>query len=208
MATAATSVPELGDAVLGALSAGLDFLPIACFALDARGYILVRNRAACRLLQRSGLITAAGDVLGVASPRYNRVLRELVYRMATNGRRPAGFCMVRQGGKPLSVMVAPWQGGRLSGSPVAMVFVGEPEMPLQSDPSLLADLFGFTTAESRLASLLTRGASIDEAATVLDLSKHTVKNQQRHLFAKTRTNTHTDLVRVLLGSPAHLDLFG
>lgn len=195
-----------GDAVLGALSAGLDFLPVACFALDAHGNIVARNRAAWRLQQRCGLIAANDNMLVVNAPRYNRMLRELVFRAATNGRQRAGFHIARHGAKPLSVLVVPCQGGFLSGSPSAMVFIGEPEMPIQSDPALLADLFGFTPAESRLASLLTRGASIDEAATVLGLSKHTVKNQQRRLFAKTRTNTHTDLVRVLVGSPAHLDL--
>ena len=60
------------------------------------------------------------------------------------------------------------------------------------------DLFQMTPAEARLACLLADGASLDECAIQLGVSRNTARSQLQAVFAKTGTRRQGDLVRLLL----------
>jgi DNA-binding CsgD family transcriptional regulator len=72
------------------------------------------------------------------------------------------------------------------------------------DPSVLAAVFGLTPAEARLASIMATGANPELAADQLHVSRETVRNQLKALFAKTATHRQAELVALLsklLSSP-------
>jgi DNA-binding CsgD family transcriptional regulator len=66
----------------------------------------------------------------------------------------------------------------------------------------LQQLYGLTPAESRLALLLAAGNAPKEAAQQLQVGISTVRSQLKSIFAKTDTNRQSELVRLLLMSPA------
>jgi DNA-binding CsgD family transcriptional regulator len=68
----------------------------------------------------------------------------------------------------------------------------------------LADMFGLTPSEARLAMALASGDSLDDAATRLGLTIETARNYSKRVFAKTRTRGQADLVRTIIGSVAWL----
>ena len=72
------------------------------------------------------------------------------------------------------------------------------------NPVILQDLFGFTPAESRLATLLVNGKSVLECAEALGVRISTVREQLSNLFAKTQTSRQPELVSML----SRLDLLG
>ena len=206
METEFTFVRTATSAMRDAMFAGLDLLPIALFATGKDGHVLFQNRAATRLLRLSELVRTNEGVLEFASQLHNESLRKLIARAASGNRPPEGFHLSRPSRKPLSVLVlssAP-KGLQERTANTALVFISDPELPQQVDTAMLEDLFGFTPAEARVASLLMKGCDIEDVSAQLYISKHTTRNHMRRLFSKTNTRRQSDLVHTLLGSPAHL----
>ena len=64
--------------------------------------------------------------------------------------------------------------------------------------SLLARTFSLTPSEAKLACIIARGAGPDTAATELNISRETARNQLKSIFAKTATHRQGELVALLL----------
>ena len=64
--------------------------------------------------------------------------------------------------------------------------------------AILAKTFRLTPAEAKLASVIARGASPEIAAGELKISRETVRNQLKSVFAKTDTHRQSELVALLL----------
>jgi len=86
----------------------------------------------------------------------------------------------------------------------AAAFISDPDRHTASAKDVLRQLYGFTTAEARLASCLLGGLSLEESAARIGITRNTVRTQIKRLFVKTSTSRQGDLVRVLLESPATL----
>lgn len=61
----------------------------------------------------------------------------------------------------------------------------------------LRQVFGLTSAETRLAELLLRGETLGEASAELGLSLETARTQLKNIFLRTQTNRQADLLRLL-----------
>lgn len=108
---------------------------------------------------------------------------------------------------PLTVIVRPGPAFRPLKKPLlrtAMLVLRDPGRRPIIPSATLARLFGLTPAESLLASELARGASLDEAATNLSISRNTARTQLQSVFMKTGVNRQGELVRMLLTSAAAL----
>jgi DNA-binding CsgD family transcriptional regulator len=72
---------------------------------------------------------------------------------------------------------------------------------------VLADLFGLTLAESRLAECLIQGISPTQYAAQQGLSQNTVRNQLKSIFEKTGVRRQSDLVSLIWNvlAPAKYD---
>ncbi|MFB3078283.1 MAG: helix-turn-helix transcriptional regulator [Lysobacterales bacterium] len=64
------------------------------------------------------------------------------------------------------------------------------------------ELFGLTRAEARLAMQLANGATLDEAAEKLHISRNTVKSHLSSVFSKTGVTRQTKLIQLILRSVA------
>jgi DNA-binding CsgD family transcriptional regulator len=93
--------------------------------------------------------------------------------------------------------------GPFLGARVLFIFVDLGPKP-GPDPRLLMSLFGLTTAEARLASLLAGGAALDEIAGQLGIARETARNQLKAVFAKTETHRQGELVALLSQLTAEL----
>jgi DNA-binding CsgD family transcriptional regulator len=65
------------------------------------------------------------------------------------------------------------------------------------DASLLAQAFGLTGAEARLASYIGTGESIELAAERVRVSVSTARTQLKAVFAKTNTHLQAELVALI-----------
>jgi DNA-binding CsgD family transcriptional regulator len=65
-------------------------------------------------------------------------------------------------------------------------------------PAILAKTFQFNGPESKLASVLARGAPLQTAARELQIPWQTARNQLKSVFAKTQTHSQSELVALLM----------
>ncbi|KMO31867.1 hypothetical protein VQ02_25305 [Methylobacterium variabile] len=198
---AATLSEALGRAALDGTLRGLDQVAQAALALDGSGRIVGANARAEALLDAAFRIS--DGVLRVADPRARDEIAALA--QALQSRRPfaAGPVLVpRPDRRPLVLRVLPL--AEAARSPFlgasALLTITDLEAERRPDPTLLAQVFGLTAAEARLAAFLAAGASLEEAANALGIAVGTARSQIKAVFAKTGTGRQGALV-ALLGAP-------
>ena len=111
-----------------------------------------------------------------------------------------------EGAAALHVLVSPLRSERtdlgLPGSrTAAVVFLSQPGRREMVPADVLQVLHGLTPAEARLAAELAEGLSLEEIAARHDLSKGTLRNHLKAVFAKTGIHRQVELVRLVLNSP-------
>ena len=183
----------------------LGHLPEATFLVDRTARLRASNPAGDALLaQRDGLVLAR-CCLACAAPREHQALRRLI--AATTGaggkRLDSGRLVVsRPSGRPpllLSVlaMTHPLLGPIGAPEPVAAIVTKDPERLAQLSEDELNALYSMTGAEARLALLIRRGLTLQDAARRLHITKNTARTHMKAVYAKTGVHRQADLVRLL-----------
>jgi DNA-binding CsgD family transcriptional regulator len=103
----------------------------------------------------------------------------------------------RGDGRPAYVLtVAPLHPDLAIGDrPLAMIVIVDPERHSPSD-SELVELFGFSSAEARLAAALMTGKTLTEIAAEFGLRVPTLRTQLRAILKKVGAKRQSDLVRI------------
>jgi DNA-binding CsgD family transcriptional regulator len=65
------------------------------------------------------------------------------------------------------------------------------------DPAVLREVFGLTPVESKVASVISTGASPEHAAEEMEIAVVTARNHLKAVFAKTGTHRQSELVALL-----------
>ena len=81
---------------------------------------------------------------------------------------------------------------------MAMVMITDPDRDIYPSEEIIAQAFGLTQAEARLAARLATGQSLERIATELGISEGTVRNQLKAVFQKTETHRQGELIALLL----------
>lgn len=199
---------HLGDIRLrqGGLAAALDRLPTAVFLIAADGRVLHMNHAAETLVATGSGLAIDADGIVAPLPAETAALRRLISLAAQTsagiGSDAGGTLAVsRSGGRrPLDVLVSPirfedvWP---LLDKATALVYVSDPEALSSAVGIELHRQFGLTAAETRVAMLIGRGKTVQQIATSLHLSPHTVRTQLKAVLAKTGCMRQVELIRLL-----------
>ena len=197
----------------GLLASSLDVLAIPTLLLDEQNTVSYLNRNATRIL------AAADAPLRIENGRLLAREREANLRLryeigcATRASRGEAIeCdevlrLPRAGRLPLSLLITPLpppppsDPGRVHGA--ALVFMFDPEQLPRLSTDRARKAFGLTPAEAILASELCQGATLEEVAVQRKVSTHTIRTQLKSVFMKTGTNRQSELVALLLASPAY-----
>ena len=67
----------------------------------------------------------------------------------------------------------------------------------EPNPQTLQEIFGLTSAETRLAIEIARGGAPLDIARILHLRRTTIRSQLASIFAKTETKRQAELVALL-----------
>lgn len=208
-------VPHIAQAVsladqLGTLrsyrrfgSAMLEALPQAVFALDRKGVLLFANAAGCDLLASAdGLTTEQGQLRTAAAEEQAGLDESIRSAMAPLGYQLSGWAKVSRpsGRLPLAVFVTPLPAAEeeitAAGASV-LLMVHDIAEHRCADPKMLAKVYGLTETESRLASALSGGHSIESAAALLRMKPATARFHLKAVFRKMEVGRQQDLVRLL-----------
>jgi DNA-binding CsgD family transcriptional regulator/PAS domain-containing protein len=185
----------------------LDQLPTGVILVDASHRIVFANAAAERTLTSGAGLTVEDGRLEAILASETTTLRSLVaaaVRTTTGGDalHPGGAMNVSrpQSGRPLSVLVTPVPiaaNHGSSGQGAAAVLISNPDEPQAPDAAVLRAVFGLTGAECRVVIAMCSGLSLEEAATLLEITKETARSYLKHAFAKTGTSRQSELVAVV-----------
>ena len=189
-------------ASLADLRMALDVAPFGVFRVDARGRVLARNRQGEALVSMENGLTERSGCLSAQCEEDAQALRRAIARSTgdTNDASdvPGPVMVHRPSGRPLTVFCVPSsEGDRGIGPRTATVFAIDPETDATPPASLLRQLYHLTAAEARLALLVGRGATLQEASNRLETSIHTTRTHLKRIFAKTETRRQSDLVLLL-----------
>lgn len=198
-----------------ATSIVLDAVPIGIILVNSAARVLQTNRSAQQILSLAdGLSTDNHGALLAAAPKDTDRLREAIQQVAgadpAGGAQPVGVLRLDRptlaGGWLIAVIPVHARRRADTVSEIAAIFVTETtgEEPTGIPPQSIERLFGLTPAEARLLIALVDGMGLDEIAERYAVSKNTLRNQLNQVFRKTGASKQSELVRMVLSSPAAL----
>jgi DNA-binding CsgD family transcriptional regulator/PAS domain-containing protein len=166
----------------------------AAFLLDERGKVVRATAAAERALGALGIKSGR---LCAQDPSANAALQAAISRAIKPSGAVAGLVRVPAGDACLQLIVSPLSRARRFLAPfeaAAIVHLIDPAAVKPVDGSAIAELFGLTPAEARLAAALAGGDSLAEAAASYGVSIGTVRTQLKSIFGKMGINRQQDLI--------------
>ena len=191
------------------LASSLDVLAMPTLLIDEYGRAVHANRSAEQLLEgRNALWLENGHLF----TRDEAVTRSINLEVSNAIRASRGIAvepcttvqLPRRARSPLIIMIAPMQFSRSeAGQGAALLFVFDPEIAPSVGVDVVRALFGLSDAEAQLAVALGSGKTLEDAAQERGTSIHTIRTQLKSIFNKTGTKRQSDLVALLLSSPAY-----
>ncbi len=197
----ATLSKAVGRAVLTGVNNALDRIKQPALALDRLGFVLDANAEAEQIFD---------DVICVRDRRlelrdqkakaaFDTFVDQLRVTSDSAALPTAPIVVQRRGERPLLIRILPVDGAAKS------PFLGARALLLLADlrrawgprPEVLAQTFGLSPAEARLAAIIAKGISPEQAAERLGISRETARTELKAIFAKTATHRQAELVALL-----------
>jgi DNA-binding CsgD family transcriptional regulator len=205
---------ELSE-IRSATEHSLDQMSVGLILIDEAGTASYSNRAAEEIVSAGSVLDIRNGKLfanrGEATERLQLLITQCIQTSLGRGEHPGGGLPIVSGGgeQTYYVVVSPLKSSQIEsalslGRVCAAVFIGSAEQTSELSADVLNYLFGLTRAEARLAVELARGYEIKEIAEHLGISPHTARTQLKAVFQKTGTRRQTELVKLLLISPARM----
>jgi DNA-binding CsgD family transcriptional regulator/PAS domain-containing protein len=182
----------------------LEYPPAGVIFTDGDGRIIETNEEAERILRLSdGLTIRNGQICARRNFETAKLTELIAHATAAPGSDPSIGCLLigRDGGPPAYTVRVAAVRGRLSSYdvPMAMVLVSAPEN--QVSESELAELYGLTSAESRLAIAIAFGKRLSEIAGQFGVQITTLRTQLSSILKKCEVERQADLVRLISNIP-------
>ena len=197
----ATLSKAVGKAALSGITNALHLVSQPAIALDRSGCVLDMNAAAEQVFDDE--FRVRNRRLCVRDQTAKAALDALVDQLRTtpdSATLPVAPIPVRRRAKrPLIIRTLPVPGAARSPFLGARALLVISDLSGKSMPQAeaLAQAFGLSPAEAKLAAIIATGSSPERAAQQLGIARETARNQLKAVFAKTDTHRQSELVAVL-----------
>jgi len=191
------------------LIGGLDVLTMPTLLFDESARVAHRNRSGERLLADGQFLFVDGGHLQARERELTARINLEIYNAVRLSRGEScalqeTLLLPRPQQLPLMLLVAPLRlPAGTPGQGGALLFVFDPARRPSLTAELVRGLFQLSSAEAQLAVALCGGRTLDDVAQERGTSINTVKSQLKSLFQKTGTRRQSELVSLLLASPAY-----
>ena len=179
----------------------LNLINQPAIAIDRLGFVLDTNPAAERVFDSQ--VFVRDRRLLVRDKCASAALDAFIDQLRTTpdtATLPAGPIVIQHSGKgPLIARILPVDGAARTPFLGARALLVLSDLDVERPPNttLIAQAFGLTPAETRLASLIATGLSLGQAAEELGVARETVRARLKAVFAKTGTHRQGELVALL-----------
>jgi len=191
----------IGQAALEGAVNALEMIKHAAMAIDRFGNVLEVNGAAARIFDDEFYMKGRRLIVkdGAADKRINAFFNELTAAPDLREISCEPIVVRKKTTPPLVIRVLPvhpaakipFLGAR------ALFVIAPPEKVRSLRQSSLMEAYRLTRAEAKIAGEIASGESIDDIATKFGVSRDTIRNQLKSVFAKTGTSRQIDLVLLL-----------
>lgn len=181
--------------------------------VDGRGRVLFVNASAREIFRlRKGIWVEQGTVTACGL-RQKEMLQKTIHSAAQTGEgkavHPGEVLRIDSNDSvhPLVVTVTPfpYRPGLTPEGTAAALFITDPERTGKESGVLLESVYCLTPAERRLASILSSGCSLKEAAEQMHIQRSTAVSHLKSLFSKTSTRRQSELLRLLTLLNSHIE---
>lgn len=174
--------------------------PVCLLASDGR--VVHANAAAERLLRERDGVTVVRGLLEASLLRETLAIRRIIGRAAAADLPSGGSCAVtRPSGRGRLVLTATpvprEQRREADGRFAVAIFFAAPSPASSAKQKLLADIYGLTPTEARLAQIIATGVGVKEAARALKISPSTARTHLLRIFQKTEVSRQAELAHVV-----------
>ncbi|MBL8650482.1 MAG: helix-turn-helix transcriptional regulator [Sphingopyxis sp.] len=197
------------DLAAGAARAAADAAPFAIFSLDDQLGILAANSRASSY-ERAGFVRLAGDRFAFTHSASQKQLLDLVRSPSPTG---LAFQTIGQDGKECPVLVAritrqsaPQIGGVALGASLIVTLGSAPGETPVVEIDRVAQWFGLTPSEARLAVTLGAGKSVQDYAAQRAISLNAARFLLKGVFRKTGATSQAQLVGMLARLPVEKEV--
>lgn len=175
----------------------LDVVPEAVFIARPNGRVLGLNRMARALLEWKPGVRLLPGRHRVRLETSAEVIRRIA-AITEGGPEPEPLIVHRSSGPSLRIHVRKLdvEDGEVCAAVIVETLSARPAL----DAEQIAERFGLTPAEGRVAAMLARGLDVRGAARELGCAAQTVRGHLKQVFVKTNTHRQAALVVKLLGS--------
>ena len=185
---------------LSAANQALQYLSVGVVLTDLDGLVLEMNDLAADILRaEDGLQVRDGRLTALRNFEAAKLAAGLSGRHRDGTQVADGHLLVgrRGGGRPYAVTIAPLNAeDGVHEASIAMVLIVNPDWQTPSERSV-AEFFGLSPAESRLAGALMRGRKLAEIARDCGVEVTTLRTQLSSILRKVGVERQVDLVRIL-----------
>ena len=178
--------------------------------VDAMRGLLFKNAAAQSLLRSTDYVVDRNGTLGCRDPKDDSALTIAIQDLDLHGNggnafgEKASFVRLNRsaGGPPVGVYVSALRPREVMGAafgmiPTALLVFHDPTLRPELDPFIVAEMFGLTPAEARVAVRLVRGQDAAAIAQSTAKSIETVRTQIKSLLSKAGVDRQAELVRLV-----------
>jgi DNA-binding CsgD family transcriptional regulator len=191
----------VGRVALSSVSNALNCVPQPALFIDQNGRVLDANRRAVEMFDDD--IRVQNQRLVVRDRYAKTLLDHVISRLRIDSDLDEyevdPIAIRRDGRPPVVLRFLPIHSGArepfLGARALLTLTPMGPRDP--APPALLAQAFGLTAAEAKIAAIIAQGATIGHATEVLGISQATARNQLKAVFAKTGTHRQSALVALL-----------
>ncbi|MBR0798731.1 helix-turn-helix transcriptional regulator [Bradyrhizobium jicamae] len=198
---AATLSTIVGRSAISGITNALDLIQIAAIAVGRFGAVIGMNSQAEACLGHDLVIRNNRLTLHdrQAHADLSRLIDQLRHTSDLLTLPSAPIVMRRIDKRPIVIQMqpvppaarSPFLGAR------AILLIRDLESNATFDQNLLVATFELTPAQARLAAILARGGSVEDAAQATGISTATARNHLKAIFQKTGTHRQAELVALL-----------
>lgn len=185
--------------------AALEMVPTGIVMLGSRGEIIFMNQsAACTIAEKDGLLVIGSQLRAERSVESEHLtaMVESALSISTGGGISAGggILISRRTRPPLQVVISPIRNTRVQSfqRTAAIAFINDPLRRNRPAEAVLRQVHGLTSAECRIALLLSDGHAPRQIAGMVGVTDNTIRSQIKSIYSKTGVKRQSDLVRLLL----------
>ncbi|MBK7728228.1 MAG: helix-turn-helix transcriptional regulator [Gammaproteobacteria bacterium] len=187
----------------------IERMDIGTVVLDEHGDVISANETAQNMAQSNDSFSLKNNRLQLNDSASQKQLLHLIKAMLAHPEASTteALSLVRQGKAMPGLLLRTFPASanlKTVHRPALIIYLTDPASHRVASQHLVAQLFGLTKAEAKLATLLADGLSPAEAARVMHVTEDTTRSYCKRIYAKTGMTRQAELVRLILKSVASL----